>query len=324
MCLLDHRSVLARLLFFSSATTESPQIRCQGMLDLVSGSDKLYVQNYDFLQVCLGGTSGQAFSVCDGVDDFWERLQKPYITDKATSHLDQQGMLAGNCSLGRQRTIPLESRAHAISCSSRSTSSTRSTKSSSTFTCRNNIFEMIMVSQPNDAAMFRQSNSTSAASAGPPHNPAGAACYAQHLPFQVFCCKSGTHVVDHAQTYYTGLRYCAGAQVTNLSTTDDTRRLGREHELNFNAMPDTGEGEADDAATGEDNVLANAFYIPNSVFRAAWILVNLWCVTTYAEDDGPGSREKYVLDDWEGAAKSFVCQEQRIPEAGKHPKRRGD
>ncbi|KAH8108931.1 hypothetical protein DFH11DRAFT_1630393, partial [Phellopilus nigrolimitatus] len=29
------------------------------------------------------------------------------------------------------------------------------------------------------------------------------------------------------------------------------------------------------------------------------------------EEDGPGSREKYVLDDWEGASESFVCQEQR-------------
>ncbi|KAH8101060.1 hypothetical protein DFH11DRAFT_1649415 [Phellopilus nigrolimitatus] len=47
-------------------------------------------------------------------------------------------------------------------------------------------------------------------------------------------------------------------------------------------MPDTGEGEVDDAAAGEDDALANAFYIPNGVFRTARILVNLRCVTTYA------------------------------------------
>ncbi|KAH8102340.1 hypothetical protein DFH11DRAFT_1661449 [Phellopilus nigrolimitatus] len=47
-------------------------------------------------------------------------------------------------------------------------------------------------------------------------------------------------------------------------------------------MPDTGEGEADNAVAGEDDALANVFYIPNGVFRAARILVNLRCVTTYA------------------------------------------
>jgi hypothetical protein len=65
--------------------------------------------------------------------------------------------------------------------------------------------------------------------------------------------------------------------------------------------------------------------IPNSVFRPARILVNPRCVTTYAgvshtqlaldlfgdgEDDAEGVG-KYVLEDWEGAPESFVCQEQR-------------
>ncbi|KAH8101061.1 hypothetical protein DFH11DRAFT_637286 [Phellopilus nigrolimitatus] len=51
---------------------------------------------------------------------------------KATSHLDQQGVPASNCSHSRQRTIPSKRCTHTTSCSSRSTSSTRSTKSSST------------------------------------------------------------------------------------------------------------------------------------------------------------------------------------------------
>jgi hypothetical protein len=67
--------------------------------------------------------------------------------------------------------------------------------------------------------------------------------------------------------------------------------------------------------------------IPNSLFRPARILVNPRCVTTYAgvihtqlavdlfgpedEDHGLGAAGMYVLDDWEGAPESFVCQEQR-------------
>jgi len=69
-------------------------------------------------------------------------------------------------------------------------------------------------------------------------------------------------------------------------------------------------------------------YIPNSAFRPARILVNPRCVTTYAgvshaqlaldlfgprdgSEDEPTQRGKYVLEDWEGAPDSFVCQEQR-------------
>ena len=66
--------------------------------------------------------------------------------------------------------------------------------------------------------------------------------------------------------------------------------------------------------------------IPNSVFRPARILVNPRCPTTYAgvkhtqlardlfgegDDDALTATGKYVLDDWEGAPESFVCQEQR-------------
>lgn len=68
--------------------------------------------------------------------------------------------------------------------------------------------------------------------------------------------------------------------------------------------------------------------IPNSAFRPARILVNPRCPTTYAGvthtqlardlfEDRDGDEKdkilvagKYVLDDWEGAPDSFVCQEQ--------------
>ncbi|EJD38143.1 hypothetical protein AURDEDRAFT_92020 [Auricularia subglabra TFB-10046 SS5] len=113
------------------------------------------------------------------------------------------------------------------------------------FTCPNDILETIKVSQLNDAAMvcgmdwaehngffifsdrwrtrdmdgdqFRQSKSSSRPEAGPPRDKNGAARYALHLPFQAFCCESGTHVVDPAQAYYAGIRYRAAETFHNLS-----------------------------------------------------------------------------------------------------------
>ncbi len=67
--------------------------------------------------------------------------------------------------------------------------------------------------------------------------------------------------------------------------------------------------------------------IPNAVFLAARILVNPRCVTTYAGVShtqlaldlfGPPDRDEEqevgrqdVLDEWEGAPDTFICQEQR-------------
>ncbi|KAK7460577.1 hypothetical protein VKT23_009298 [Stygiomarasmius scandens] len=42
----------------------------------------------------------------------------------------------------------------------------------------------------------------------PPKDKQGSSRYAQHLPFQVFCCESGTHVIDPSQSYY---KYRAGS-----------------------------------------------------------------------------------------------------------------
>ncbi|KIO22532.1 hypothetical protein M407DRAFT_27931 [Tulasnella calospora MUT 4182] len=116
------------------------------------------------------------------------------------------------------------------------------------FTCPNDILESIKVSETNEAAMvcgmdwaehngffifsdrwrtrdidgdqFRLSRSSSAPSAGPPRDKVGSQRYAAHLPFQVFCCESGTHVVDPAQSYYRGITYRAANNYHNLTTSD--------------------------------------------------------------------------------------------------------
>lgn len=77
VCLL----VLVKLLFFSSSKSEQPEIRRQGVLDLVAGSDKLLdVQKHDFLQVRMGRDERPDFFsdvVRDGVDNFWYHYEKP-------------------------------------------------------------------------------------------------------------------------------------------------------------------------------------------------------------------------------------------------------
>lgn len=260
-----------------------------------------------------------------------------------------------------------------------------------------------------DGDQFRQSKSSSKPEAGPPRDKEGATRYALHLPFQVFCCESGTHVVDPAQSYYRGISYRSGENYHNLSTSDSVPEWDPEapcmdssqawfcRDLWIDAAkdgmrdqgmgngggmawldPDGDETEAyeprrvvqtkpkakRDAVMGDDpaplkrqanppesDADANAgsdydampdsdvelpdapppsrLSIPNSAFRSARILVNPRCVTTYAgvshtqlaqdlfgEEDADGAESsrvggKYVLDDWESAPDSFVCQEQR-------------
>ncbi|KAF7361216.1 Glycosyltransferase family 69 protein [Mycena sanguinolenta] len=95
----------------------------------------------------------------------------------------------------------------------------------------------------------------------------------------------------------------------------------------YDAMPEDeseGEVEVEPPFVESDPVHLS---MPNSVFRPARILVNPRCVTTYAGVShtqlaldlfGTGEGDalqttagKYVLEDWEGAPESFVCQEQR-------------
>ena len=257
---------------------------------------------------------------------------------------------------------------------------------------------------------FRQSKSSSKPDAVPPRDRQGALRYAQHLPFQVFCCESGTHVVDPSQSYYRGISYRGGTDFQNLSNGDamplrdpdapcldssqawfcrdlwvrsaqdavkeveksnneGMRRRDIIEEVVARDPPmevrdavkvhaESGEEEVNDdgadkrkqqgpkvdsdANAGSDydampvedggeevppaETVSNRFSIPNSVFRPARILVNPRCPTTYAgvshtqlardlfgegDDEVLTSSGKYVLDDWEGAPESFVCQEQR-------------
>jgi hypothetical protein len=231
---------------------------------------------------------------------------------------------------------------------------------------------------------FRQARSSSSKSdAVPPRDRKAAARYAQHLPFQVFCCEAGTHVVDPAQSYYKGIVYRAGTDFHNSSSHDpapqrnpdapcldssqswfcrdlwinkaqestqeqstpnlNVRQKRDEPKAEFplvredtNAFAprqahqvdaDADAGSDYDAMSDSDVPLADVpkLSIPNSVFRPARIMVNPRCVTTYAgvshtqlaqdlfgtENDDAVPQGKYVLDDWEGAPESFVCQEQR-------------
>ncbi|KAF7790129.1 hypothetical protein EIP86_001081 [Pleurotus ostreatoroseus] len=121
------------------------------------------------------------------------------------------------------------------------------------FTCPNDILETIKISMLNEAAMvcgmdwaehngffifsdrwrtrdingdqFRQSKSSSLSTSSlntvPPRDPVGAQRYAKYLPFQVFCCESGTHVVDPEQSYYAGIAYRAGTTFHNATLPDD-------------------------------------------------------------------------------------------------------
>ncbi|TFK35847.1 glycosyltransferase family 69 protein [Crucibulum laeve] len=308
------------------------------------------------------------------------------------------------------------------------------------FTCPNDILETIKISFANEAAMvcgmdwaehngffifsdrwrtrdidgdqFRQSKSSSKPDAVPPRDRLGAQRYAQHLPFQVYCCESGTHVVDPAQSYYKGIHYRAGTDFQNISRGEtlplrdpdaacldssqawfcrdlwlrsardameemdrangeipnrrqqhrrevievaahDPFMIGREEvkvKLAGGAVEevnDKGINERKDQKKKDEDANAGSDYdampaeeggeevpppaigrlsIPNSVFRPARILVNPRCPTTYAgvshtqlardlfgdgDDDSVGDTGKYVLEDWEGAPESFVCQEQR-------------
>lgn len=244
---------------------------------------------------------------------------------------------------------------------------------------------------------FRQSRSTAQGDAVPPRDREGSIRYSKHLPFQVFCCESGMHVVDPVQSYYKNIIYRAGADFHNLSRPESApirgadapcldssqawfcrdlwiskakeeieevdrstnakrwwskRQIGDgnvEGRVKVEVANGVGEEEHNDGAArpqkGEDaDANAGSDYdampgdeelppiepprksISNALFRPARVLVNPRCPTTYAgvshtqlakdlfgtgEDTHSERVRKYVLEDWEGAPDSFVCQEQR-------------
>ena len=209
----------------------------------------------------------------------------------------------------------------------------------------------------------------------------------------MFCCESGTHVVDPEQSYYAGISYRAGTDFFNSTQPYDKVERGpeapcldstqawfcrdlwvakaREGIKDIDAELEGAEPVATKikrdveprAPAGEDanedvsprqaehapvDADANAgsdydasdlpladpppaddprLSIPNGVFLPARIMVNPRCVTTYAgvshtqlaldlfgppdrEDRNEGGGGKDVLEDWEGAPETFVCQEQ--------------
>ena len=269
------------------------------------------------------------------------------------------------------------------------------------FTCPNDILETLRVSIANEAAMvcgmdwaessgqfifsdrwrtrdihgdqFRQSTSSAKPDAVPPRDENGAARYIQHLPFQVFCCEAGTHIVDPTQSYYKGLKYRCGTDFHNASSSSESvpqrapdaacldssqawfcrdlwvsKALDDFHEDELLSTPerqtisrrqvpdekvdaDVNAGSDYDAMPDSDvsiDPLPPApLSVPNSAYTPARILVNPRCVTTYAgvshtqlaldlfgsgdDDEAQVNATKYVLEDWDGAPESFVCQEQR-------------
>lgn len=222
---------------------------------------------------------------------------------------------------------------------------------------------------------FRQSTSSAKPDAVPPRDENGAARYIQHLPFQVFCCEAGTHIIDPTQSYYKGLKYRCGTDVHNASSSSESvpqrapdaacldssqawfcrdlwvskalddfhedellstpgrqtisRRQVVDEEVDadvnagsdYDAMPDS------DSDVPIDPLPAAPLSVPNSAYTPARILVNPRCVTTYAgvshtqlaldlfgsgdDDEAQVNATRYVLEDWDGAPESFVCQEQR-------------
>ncbi|EIM85159.1 uncharacterized protein STEHIDRAFT_60534 [Stereum hirsutum FP-91666 SS1] len=365
--------LLAKVIFTSPPPAQTQEIQEQNVLDLVSRSDNvLDVRRHKFLQTRMGRDEGQdIFSdiVMNGVDDYWERFQKPYIIGKETAHMDAQGVMTSIeqlfslngwvAALCPTLTRPFDQNKHEdayddiisknhlyyvaiiihsadhflvdqlaviVQLAKRfgpsnlfvsmldydSTDSTATLTDLSEavltllgvpfrirrvpgmtedplmayypleeahtrnlaleplkelwlkrkikfhrviwlkgFTCPNDILETLKVSEVNEAAMvcgmdwaehngffifsdrwrtrdingdqFRQSKSSSKPDAVPPRDAAGAQRYSQHLPFQVFCCESGTHVVDPAQSYYEGISYRAGSDFHNTTSKESAK-----------------------------------------------------------------------------------------------------
>ncbi|KAH9040729.1 cryptococcal mannosyltransferase 1-domain-containing protein [Lactarius pseudohatsudake] len=453
----------------SSSDTKLHEIQGHGVLDFVHGSESvLDTRRYGFLQSRFGRDDKEDLMgdiVRNGVDDYWERFQKPYIVGPDTAQMDVQSVMSSIETLlslnGWHAFDDLISKNHLyfvgivihsadhflvdqlavivqlvkrFGPSSLFVSMLDYDSSDSTalltdlseavltllgvpyrirrvsgmtedptaayypaeeasyerrkikfhrviwlkgFTCPNDILETIKVSDANDCRyehngffifsdrwrtrdingdQFRQSKSSSKPDAVPPRDEVGAVRYSQHLPFQVFCCESGTHVVDPAQTYYKGISYRAGEDFHNVSSTDarperapdapclDSSQAwfcrdlwlqkAREGVQEMDARNSAARRKRaleddlkEEVAHLEDVSGSTRLSAPNSLFRPARILVNPRCVTTYAgvshtqlasdlfgtegEDHGIGGAGKYVLDDWEGAPDSFVCQEQR-------------
>jgi hypothetical protein len=86
--------ILRSLIFPSSPKDTSKSIQSPGVIERVLLADKyLDVHKYPFLQHREGRDDRPDLfdaEVNDGIADYWNRFQKPFITGKDTAHLDQQ------------------------------------------------------------------------------------------------------------------------------------------------------------------------------------------------------------------------------------------
>jgi hypothetical protein len=87
--------LVLRSIFFPANNAEGDKaIQSHGVLERVLLADKfLDVHKYPFLQHREGRDERPDLfdnEVNDGISDFWNRFQKPFITSKDTAHLDQQ------------------------------------------------------------------------------------------------------------------------------------------------------------------------------------------------------------------------------------------
>lgn len=77
-----------------------------------------------------------------------------------------------------------------------------------------------------DGNLFRGSSSSPKIGEVPPQHVLDSQRYLQHLPFQAFCCESGTHVVDPHKSYYEGVVYTSSTStLLNLTTSNDTKSV---------------------------------------------------------------------------------------------------
>ena len=74
-----------------------------------------------------------------------------------------------------------------------------------------------------DGNLFRGSKSTSPVDEAPPRDAVSIKRYAQHLPFQVFCCESGVHIIDPSLSFYQGITYRSSIEhgIFNISAAED-------------------------------------------------------------------------------------------------------
>lgn len=87
---------------------------------------------------------------------------------------------------------------------------------------KNYVFNDRWRSRDLDGNLFRGSKSTAPLQEAPVMEAEAQRRYGNHEPFQVFCCESGVHIVDPAQSYYEGISYRSGIDQGVFNASDAT------------------------------------------------------------------------------------------------------